>query len=99
MAPRASPTAISPNFMLRPKVELRQHLVRPLAVHRNIGKPLLRRKGRAGIDDRDVISGRPGEWNERLGEMHRTDDDQVERRIVDVDEILRIADLDRARAV
>ena len=65
-----------------PERRLLQRLVRPVMRQRHIGKAFGGGEGRARVDDAHAIAGQRGHARQRLGDMHRADDRQLERRIV-----------------
>ena len=48
-------------------------------------------EGTAGVDHRHVIAQLLGNWDDTLRDVHGSDDDQPQRRIVDVDELALVA--------
>ncbi len=66
---------------------------------RHAGKPCRRRERAARIDDAHAIAGFLRHPRQRLGDVHRTDDDQIERRIEHGEEPAAPFDLRRTRSV
>ena len=71
----------------RIEAQLRNHLVGPFGMKRDTRKPRAGGESAARVDDGDVTPQRLGDGDDALRDMHRADDDQAQRRIVDVDEL------------
>ena len=79
--------------------QLLQRLVRPVGADRDVGEAGIAGERAARIDHRDVVTGEARHRHQALGDVHRADHDQAQRRIEDLDEDAAVLGLDRRALV
>ncbi len=70
----------------RVRLQLLQRLVRPVLADIDAGKARIARERAARVDHGDVVAGEARHRHQRLGDVHRADHDQAQRRVEHLDE-------------